>query len=521
MQELHRSPLSNEVSPLDGELQEENRIGTPIARRTRKSLAVDPTKSSTVSCNDIGDGTGALEVKKGKKRQSRGTSAPKERTGDLVSELPGSASKGVVSPEEQLEANDGYDTRTEANEQSTTNQKKLRANVVDMGVQSVHKRLTRSSVHYDPSSLSSEKKSQRKRTHQNMSEYTNGVANVDDPPPTHECETKKEKKLRVYATNKKKITRSSAPTPSSSVMNDKLLSTAKGYLSPAKDAEAIARSHVSPSSNCSTPINAVSPLCIGSDYYTKSCKKNVSRSPLARELNRLDATEAVHNSPALKDSRKRKDMANVRILFSRHLGEDKIRQQKKILVRLGASVVATMSEATHFVTDKFVRTQNMLEAMASGKPVVTHLWLDTCAQASCFIDEKKYILRDSKKEKEIRFTMPLSLTKAVQTPLLKSKRVYITANVKPSKVLIAILVKTVQGEVVDALGKLLLKKDKVPEDVLILSCEEDYETCVPLLEKGVMVYGTELLLNGIVIQKLEYERNRLFSDHVRKTRSRK
>lgn len=51
---------------------------------------------------------------------------------------------------------------------------------------------------------------------------------------------------------------------------------------------------------------------------------------------------------------------------------------------------------------------------------------------------------------------------------------------------------------------------KIPDDLLILSCEEDHAICVPLLDKGAAVYSSELLLNGIVIQKLEYERHRLF-----------
>lgn len=61
----------------------------------------------------------------------------------------------------------------------------------------------------------------------------------------------------------------------------------------------------------------------------------------------------------------------------------------------------------------------MLEAIALGKPVVTHLWLESCTQASCFIDEKNYILRDAKKEKEISFSMPVSLARASQHPLLQ------------------------------------------------------------------------------------------------------
>ena len=89
------------------------------------------------------------------------------------------------------------------------------------------------------------------------------------------------------------------------------------------------------------------------------------------------------------------------------------------LTRLGVTVVSSMTEATHFIADKFVRTRNMLEAIARGKLVVTHLWIESCGQASCFIDEKNYLLRDAKKEKEFGFSMPGSLACARQRPLLE------------------------------------------------------------------------------------------------------
>lgn len=89
------------------------------------------------------------------------------------------------------------------------------------------------------------------------------------------------------------------------------------------------------------------------------------------------------------------------------------------MARLGIPAATSALEATHFVADEFVRTKNMLEAMALGKPVVTHLWLQRCGQANCYIDEKDYILRDHKKEKDIGFNMTYSLARASQHPLLQ------------------------------------------------------------------------------------------------------
>ncbi|GAU37718.1 hypothetical protein TSUD_382110 [Trifolium subterraneum] len=278
--------------------------------------------------------------------------------------------------------------------------------------------------------------------------------------------------------------------------------------------------------NFKTPVKNASPVCMGDDYFKQSCNKNLSRScllkvyrqDLHRELRSLSAIRPELITPS-KDSRKRKDMTDVRVLYSRHLDEDIIKHQKKILARLGVSVASSIADATHFITDQFVRTRNMLEAIAFGKPVVTHLWIESCGQANCFIDERNYILRDAKKEQEFGFSMPVSLARASQHPLLEGRRVLITPNTKPSKEIISSLVIAVHGQAMERVSRSAMKDHKIPDDLLILSCEEDYASCLPFLEKGAMVCSSELLLNGIVTQKLEYERHRLFVDHVKKTRS--
>uniref|UniRef100_A0A803NA45 BRCT domain-containing protein n=1 Tax=Chenopodium quinoa TaxID=63459 RepID=A0A803NA45_CHEQI len=255
--------------------------------------------------------------------------------------------------------------------------------------------------------------------------------------------------------------------------------------------------------NLKTPRTSVSPICMGDGYHTPSFKNSLS---LKKEVSGLIASEQRTSSP-FKGLRQRRDMHNVRVLFSQHLDDNIIKQQKKILSRFGVSVGSLISEATHFVADRFVRTRNMLEAIAYAKPVVTPLWLESCGQANCFIDEKNYILRDAKKEKELGFNLPSNY--------LQGKRVLITPNAKPGKEVISSLVKAVHGQAIERMGRFISNND----DLLVLSCDEDFEDCVPLLEKGLAVYSSELLLNGVITQRLEYERYRLFVANVKKTRS--
>ncbi|CAN1317622.1 hypothetical protein LINPERPRIM_LOCUS30500 [Linum perenne] len=62
-----------------------------------------------------------------------------------------------------------------------------------------------------------------------------------------------------------------------------------------------------------------------------------------------------------------------------------------------------------------------------------------------------------------------------------------------------------------------MKDEKLTQELLVLSSEEDYQVCAPFLERGAAVYSSELLLNGIITWNLDYDRHRLFMDHVKKS----
>ncbi|ONK67545.1 uncharacterized protein A4U43_C05F1150 [Asparagus officinalis] len=263
-------------------------------------------------------------------------------------------------------------------------------------------------------------------------------------------------------------------------------------------------------------LDIISPIRKAQETQKISCSKYTKKVSTSRELLRLEATEQ-EGTWLSKDSRRRKDMSKVCILFSNHLDVNVIKRQKKILARFGAPIASSMEDATHFIADRFARTKNMLEAMAMGKPVVTKMWLDSCARTSYFIDEKNYLLRDLKKEKEIGFSMPVSLARACQQPLLQGRRVLITPNVKPSIEIVRSLVKAAHGQVLSEgnICKLGTRSDNVPDDLLLISCEEDYAACTSLIDNGVKVFSSDLLLNGIIIQKLEFDRYQLFVKRVK------
>ncbi|KAJ0265010.1 BRCT domain-containing DNA repair protein [Hirschfeldia incana] len=254
--------------------------------------------------------------------------------------------------------------------------------------------------------------------------------------------------------------------------------------------------------------NHASPRRICGKSHESSRDKDLPRSFLPKEIKRLGGSGKVDDF-MWKDLRRRRNLAHVRVLFSNSLDDETIKQQKKIMGRLGISPAASSAESTHFVAEKFSRTRNMLEAIALGKPVVTPLWLESCGQTRCLLDEKNYTLKDSKKDKD-GLCMLTSLARAKQRPLLKGLKVCITPNIKPDRGMIAHLVKLTQGQVVEMSEIVVVGDREFPDDLLIISCEEDRDLCLPFINQGAEIYTAELLLNGIVIQKLEYARHCLF-----------
>lgn len=91
------------------------------------------------------------------------------------------------------------------------------------------------------------------------------------------------------------------------------------------------QSSETPCSSSINKINTLPPVCTSVDPLQIPKSKKLLRSSVARELNRLEFKVGISGS-ALKDTRKRKDISMVRPLFSRHLGDDIIKQQKKVIM---------------------------------------------------------------------------------------------------------------------------------------------------------------------------------------------
>lgn len=229
------------------------------------------------------------------------------------------------------------------------------------------------------------------------------------------------------------------------------------------------------------------------------------------------------SSPLVEEGRRRKrEPGCIRVLFSHSLPEETTKHQKKILAKLGGHVATSVSDCTHFICNGFVRTQNMLISMAAGKLVVTPLWLESCGQAHYFVDEKKYILQDEKKEKEVGFSMHSSLAAARRKPLMKGVKVLVSPSTIPESKAIKEIIESAGGQALQKASN-FLKPDANQNNTLsiIIASDKDYEFCLQFLDKGFKAYSTELILHGIVTQNLDFSRNRLFEDYGHRKGSRR
>lgn len=129
-----------------------------------------------------------------------------------------------------------------------------------------------------------------------------------------------------------------SPVLNSSVRDDRKTSSDVISSARLKESSHIEDTRKSPKNNPQVPnsamktpskvVNELSPT-FSPVSTSKGSSRSLSKASVARELLKLDHENVLSNQQR-KDSRRRKDMANVSILFSHHLDDDVIKRQKKV-----------------------------------------------------------------------------------------------------------------------------------------------------------------------------------------------
>jgi PAX-interacting protein 1 len=120
-------------------------------------------------------------------------------------------------------------------------------------------------------------------------------------------------------------------------------------------------------------------------------------------------------------------------------------------------------------------------------------------------DERFYRLHDAEMESKFDFKLTKTLALAADSKLLKSCHIYVTANVKPASEVLQKIVHFHGGQFVSS--KISLRKLKPSSlQTIVISCDEDKEYWPTLQDQNLRICSTELLLTGVLKQRLDFDR---------------
>ncbi|KAG7302283.1 hypothetical protein JYU34_013778 [Plutella xylostella] len=169
---------------------------------------------------------------------------------------------------------------------------------------------------------------------------------------------------------------------------------------------------------------------------------------------------------------------------------------KSKLVKLGAVLVSDVSACTVLVTLQVKRTFKLLCVVGLGKPIVGPAWVQACVDSNTIVDPWQHILRDEAAEKRFHFDLHRTLTGP--RAFLRGCSVSATPGVLPSAPEMKLIVESSGGTWKEG-GK----------NWLCVSHPNDKALWPSLKRRGATLVSTELILGGVLRQKLDIEQNRL------------
>ncbi|KAG0062124.1 hypothetical protein BGZ90_003246 [Linnemannia elongata] len=217
-------------------------------------------------------------------------------------------------------------------------------------------------------------------------------------------------------------------------------------------------------------------------------------------------------------------------------------KQVKALKALGIVSTTAVDQCTHLVAKNVGRTEKFLTALAQGKIIVHEDWLQACVDANAILDEKDYQIHDPENEAKFAMNLSESLERAQEKKVFENCVIYISPSTVPKLAALKTLVEAGGGKATALLqtglgflkdriiksnqrkeaaakkGSKNRKKKQETEDededdeeednevLAVVSCEDDKDMWGPILDAGALVYSHELIIFGILRQKLDLGR---------------
>ncbi|KAM9260187.1 mediator of DNA damage checkpoint protein 1 [Morus bassanus] len=169
------------------------------------------------------------------------------------------------------------------------------------------------------------------------------------------------------------------------------------------------------------------------------------------------------------------------------------------LKTLGGSLATSVFDCTHLVTDRVRRTVKFLCAVARGVPIVTPEWLHKSVRSGRILVPGPFLVRDSQQERHFGFSLAQALRRARRHPLLQGYEVHVTPNVRPEPEHMRDIVTCSGGTFLPTMPHTYGPRR------LVISCEADAGCWAPALGARLPLASAELLLTGLLRQRLQLQ----------------
>ncbi|XP_068265271.1 mediator of DNA damage checkpoint protein 1 isoform X2 [Nyctibius grandis] len=164
---------------------------------------------------------------------------------------------------------------------------------------------------------------------------------------------------------------------------------------------------------------------------------------------------------------------------------------------LGGSMATSVCDCTHLVTDRVRRTVKFLCAVARGIPIVTPEWLHKSSSSGRVLAPGPFLVCDSQQERHFGFSLAEALRRARRHPLLQGYEVHVTPSVRPEPEHMRDIITCSGGTFLPTMP------DTYGPRRVVISCGADAGRWAPALGARLPVASPELLLTGLLRQRLQ------------------
>ncbi|XP_065521048.1 LOW QUALITY PROTEIN: basic proline-rich protein-like [Lathamus discolor] len=166
---------------------------------------------------------------------------------------------------------------------------------------------------------------------------------------------------------------------------------------------------------------------------------------------------------------------------------------------LGGSVATSVFDCIHLVTDRIRRTLKFLCAVARGVPIVTPEWLHQSATSGRVLAPGPFLVQDRQQEQHFGFSLAQALQRARRHPLLQGYEIHVTPSVRPEPEHMKDIITCSGGTFLPTMPSTYRPR------CVVVSCPADAWCWAPALSSRLPLASPELLLTGLLRQRLQLQ----------------